>query len=299
MLKQTIKTCLISGLLFSVPIIASANTNQTEATTSSNYVTLNGSTSDYVYPDHQKITMYPSIKVAIPLTTSDYTLESVSRTPMYKNDTDHSFVLALTATGESKVNEYLANLPQYYEVVNSSKSVIGQFNLSQTNSKSKIKIFKTGEFPTKNNEQPSVQDVMMTVTLTNSAKSIKSANEFKKLKDSANTDQKDIQKKLGTLSKSQLEFIQPGNSSLSVEASKVNTNTDVKTAQSQSKTKIVNLDSLKQAKNADKIDKQKEAASKHAKTMKHIFVASITSLIAVIIIAGVLVYKKVYKKEAK
>ena len=296
MLKQTLKSVLITSAFLAMPVMAAADTAN-DVTTSSNYELISGDISNYAYPDGKNIKIYQSIKIAIPLDSNDYYQESDPQTSIAKGSPDHTYVLKLTSEGQSKVNQKLKNLPKNYEVVQSSKSVMGQYVIAREGTKNETKSFTTGANPKEDGREPTVSNVMYLVTLTNNGKTIDSTKQFQAVKKSANNDQKSIQETLGKLSKAQTEFLTPGTSTLSVKAKNINTNTDVKTAQSQSKSKIVNLDALKLAKKADKVEKQKQAASNHAKLVKNIIIGGI--IIAVAAVIGGITYfiKKHNQKE--
>lgn len=278
MLKQSITSIVLATTMLATPAIALANTQQS-VTTSPDYELITGDTASYKFPEGQKITAYPSIKVGVALNAGDYHLKSIPRTQMSKNDPDHTYLLELTDQGTTKVNEALSNMPNGYERVDSSANVTGLFELpAPTNTSDKdtnpTKVFKTGELPNATGGEPTVTDVMYVTTLTGHATNVSSTKSFDDLKTQSNRQQKEIQSKIGKLSDAQQKFITPGSSTLSVKKSDIDTNTDAKTLKKSSKTKIVNLQAYNMTKNAQAVDKAKNNTTSKNNTLHNIVVGT-------------------------
>ena len=274
MLKQSITSAVLATAMFAMPVVALANTQQS-VTTSPDYELIAGDTASYKFPDGQKITAYPSIKIGVPLNADEYHLKSIPRTQMSKNDPDHTYILELTDQGTAKVNNLLSNIPDGYERVDSSASVTGLFELpaptNATDDHTKpTKVFKTGELPNATGGEPTVSDVMYVTTLTNHATDVSSTKSFDALKTQSDRQQKEIQSKIGKLSDAQQKFITPGSSMLSVKKSDIDTNTDAKALKKSSKTKIVNLEAYNMTKNAQAIDKDKKDTTSKNNTLHNI-----------------------------
>lgn len=278
MLKQSITSIVLATTMLATPAIALANTQQS-VTTSPDYELITGDTASYKFPEGQKITAYPSIKVGVPLNAGDYHLKSIPRTQMSKNDPDHTYLLELTDQGTTKVNEALSNMPNEYERVDSSANVTGLFEIpAPTNTSDKdtnpTKVFKTGELPNATGGEPTVTDVMYVTTLTSHATNVSSTKSFDDLKTQSNRQQKEIQSKIGKLSDAQQKFITPGSSTLSVKKSDIDTNTDAKTLKKSSKTKIVNLQAYNMTKNAQAVDKARNNTTSKNNTLHNIVVGT-------------------------
>lgn len=294
MLKKSISSFIIASALLIVPTIANADT-QTDATISPSYETLVGSPSRYVFPKGKSIKLYPSVRIAIPLTSDQYEMDSIPTKVMFKGDNDHTYHLKLSQQGKDYVDKKLSNLPGTYKPVSQSASTLALFTYAEKDGKaSSIQGFKAGADPTSSGDMPKLSQAMYVVTLTADSKTIDSSKDFKQLSVDTSADRKSIQKNLGTLSKEQTTFIALGSTSLTAPNADVNTNTNVATAQRQSKTKIVNLDAYKMAEAADKQEKQQIKKEKHAKNVRYALIA--TTIVVIASIIGGLTY---YLKKQK
>lgn len=294
MINNLLKSAFVSSLLIAIPLTVNADTQST-VTTSSNYETLTGSMSNYAFPNGHEINVYPSLKIGVPLSSDDYTFTSTKEKSLSSSNTQIAYVLKATASGQDKINQAISKISSNYKLSDASQTIMGQFE-NHTSKNGTTKYFTTGITTTNSTSNPNVTDVMFIATFTSASKSINSQNQLSSIKKETSKDQASFQNKIGKLSKAQLKIINPASSTLSVKSNAVNTNTDVKTAQSESKTKIVNLEALKQAQYADKVNKQKATAKRNHKIATISLIAAVVSIIAILIATSIYFIK--HKKRA-
>lgn len=294
MITKIIKSLIISSAMISMPIIASADL-QSAVVNAPDYETLVENASNYAFPNGKTIDVYPSLKIGVPLSTNDYTFATTKEKPMFAGDNKTAYVLKATSSGQNKIKQALSKMPAGYVVSDSSQSIMGQFT-DNTSKKNPLKYFNTGVTINNSKSEPDVTDVMFIATLTNTKQVINSQKELSSVKNTTAKTQSTLQDQIGKLSAAQRKIVDPSAATLTVKSKDINTNTDPKTAQSQSKTKIVNLDALKQARYADKIEKQK-ASIKHKH--KIITIALISAGVAVAaIITATTIYILKHKKSS-
>lgn len=294
MITKLVKSLIISSAMISMPLVASANL-QSSVVNAPDYETLVGNASKYAFPNGQKISVYPSLKIGVPLASGDYTFASTKEKPMFAGDNKTTYVLKATSSGQDKINQALSKMPAGYVLSDSSQTIMGQFT-DNSSKKNQLKYFNTGITVNNSKSDPDVTDVMFIATLTDTKQVVNSQKELSSVKNDTAKTQSTLQDQIGKLSPAQLKIVNPSAATLTVKSKDINTNTDPKTAQSQSKTKIVNLDALKQAQAADKIEKQ-QASIKHKHKLIKIALISVSVAIAAII-SAIVVYVFKNKKSS-
>ena len=289
MLKKWLPALLFSTTILLTPTIINADVD-TSVITSSDYVTLNSDMSNYQFPNGTTIKFTPSFKIGINLKPTEYLLTDIDTTPDGVTERQHHYELKLTHEGEVHVGMVNQSLPDNYVMSESSEDVIGEFLAFDD-----VKTFSTGAKPTAKNTAPDVDNVMYTVELVGEPISVRSQAELKKAQADINKLQTDMQAKISELTKDQQQFVVPKSATLTVNKSDiVDVTTPAKVAKADQQTKkIVPLDALKQAKNAESIDTAKENAKKSANTKHKILIVSsiIIGLVAIGTLATVIVKK--------
>lgn len=296
MLSHSLKTGLLTiALISSMPFTVMADT-QSSVVNSSAYTNLDGSMSRYKFPDGKAISVYPSVQIGVSLTAGDYTWGKTTTPPMVEGEeATVTYLLKLTPSGQAKVDAAFKNVPASY--AKNTVSLMGQFAEENKNDDRKIQYFNTGVSLKKSEPEPDVKYVTYTAIFTDTKQTVTSQTELAKLKKTYTANQKKIQQKIGVLTKAQQTLLNP--SVLTVSADNVNNNVDVKTAQSQSKTKIVNLNALKQAKAADKIDKEAVTNKKHVQLMNVVIRYSLAVMALLVGILGAIGLYKFNKRKNK